>query len=109
MDNLETFKILTGCNNEDMAKILLEKSEARILSLSNRTKLNGALSSVVVDLAVVAYNRLGTEGESSRSEGGISSAFVEIPADIKSVIDVNRIARVGGHAYEKKSDEDVQP
>ena len=108
MSNVDTFKTLTGCSNDSMANIMLERAEAKILSLCNRTRLNEALAPLVVDWAVIAYNRLGTEGESSRSEGGISSAFVEIPADIQRIIEMNRIARVGGHAYEKKADEDLQ-
>jgi len=108
MSNLDTFKLLTGCDDEQLANLLLERAEGRILSLCNRTRLNSILEPLVVDWAVVVYNRLGTEGESSRSEGGISASFVEIPADMKRIIEMNRIARVGGHAYEKKSDEDIQ-
>ena len=42
----------------------------------------------MIKLAVIYYNRLGNEGESSRTEGGISQSFVtDIPADIKKQLD----------------------
>jgi hypothetical protein len=45
------------------------------------------------------------EGESSRSGGGISSSFVEIPEDIRKAIEENRLIRVGGRTYEKSPEE----
>ena len=62
------------------------------------------LIKTVGDLALVAYNRLGTEGESGRSEAGESYSFESAPAQIFSVLNKYRIARCGGHAYEKKQD-----
>lgn len=36
------------------------------------------------ELAIVYYNRLGSEGESSRSEGGVSVSYsTDIPENIK--------------------------
>lgn len=107
MNNLELLKTMTGCQDESLLTALLVAAEEEVLSLTGRTKLNDRLNPCVRKWALIAYNRLGTEGESSRSGGGISASFVEIPADIKAVIDQNRIARVGGYAHEKKSDETV--
>lgn len=108
MEDLEILKSMTGCQDETLLAALLQTAEEELLALTNRTELIDRLKPAKHKWALIAYNRMGTEGETSRSEGGISSSFVEIPAEIKSVVEQCRIARVGGHAYEKKADEDVQ-
>jgi hypothetical protein len=105
MDNLEMLKKMTGEQDEELLSALLQSAEEEILSQTNRTKLNDRLSPYVRKWALIAYNRMGMEGESSRSGGGISSSFVEIPEDIRKAIEENRLLRVGGRTYEKGSDE----
>ena len=107
MEDLEILKSMTGCQDETLLAALLQTAEEELLALTNRTVLIDRLKPAKRKWALIAYNRMGTEGETSRSEGGISASFVEIPAEIKSVVEQCRIARVGGHAYEKEPDEDV--
>jgi len=107
MDDLQILSAMTGCQDNELLAALLQAAEEEILALTNRTVLIDRLKPVKRKWALIAYNRMGTEGEASRSEGGISASFVEIPAEIKSVIEQCRIVRVGGHAYEKKADEPV--
>lgn len=107
MNDLEMLKKITGESDEELLSSLLQMAEEEILSLTNRSKITEKLKPAVRKWALIAYNRRGTEGESSRSEGGISSAFVEIPKEIADVIKSNRLGRVSGHAYEKKPDEEV--
>ena len=39
--------------------------------------------SLVIEIAIIKYNRLGNEGEHSRTEGGISQTFTDdLPMDI---------------------------
>ena len=107
MDDLQILSAMTGCQDNELLAALLQAAEEEILALTNRTVLIDRLKPVKRKWALIGYNRMGTEGEASRSEGGISASFVEIPAEIKSVIEQCRIVRVGGHAYEKKADEPV--
>ena len=107
MTDLEMLKKLTGEDDEELLTLLLQMSEEKILALANRTRMIYPLRPAVRDWAVVAYNRLGTEGETSRSEGGISSAFADIPEDISQAIKNYSLGRVRGHAYEKKPDEEI--
>lgn len=109
MTDLEIIKTLTGETDEDLVNILLQVSEEKILAHTGRTRMISELSSARREWAIVAYNRLGMQGETSRSEAGITSAFAEIPKDIQDVINRYRLARCGGHAYEKKPAEDVSP
>lgn len=106
MTDLEKLKKLTGESDEELLSLLLEDAEEFLLNETNRTWLADRLKKVKRDLAVIAYNRLGTEGESSRTEAGESYTFENLPAHIKSAINKNRIARCGGYAHEAQQEED---
>lgn len=107
MTDVEMLGKITGESDAELLSLLLTLAEEKVLSLANRTKMIYPLKPAVRDWAVVAYNRLGMQGETSRSEGGISSAFAEIPKDIDQMIKRYRLGRVCGHAYEKKPDEGI--
>ena len=109
MTDTEMLKKITGESDEELLSLLLQMAEGKVLSLTNRTKMIYPLKPALRDWAVIAYNRLGMQGEASRSEGGISSAFVEVPKDIQDAIVRYRLGSVNGHAYEKKSDEELPP
>jgi len=68
MTELEKLKILTGEKDEELLQILLEDAEAFVLSYTNRTHLVSGLDKAVRDLAVIALNRMGTEGEVARTD-----------------------------------------
>ncbi|MBP3339787.1 MAG: phage head-tail connector protein [Lachnospiraceae bacterium] len=104
MTLLEKLKKLTGESDEELLSILLELSKDTILELTNRKEFPQSLETTQLKMAVIAYNRLGTEGETSRSEGGISSAFADMPTEILSAIKGKRLGKVGGHIYEQKND-----
>ncbi len=110
MDNLEWLKMRTEEENEELLKSLLEDAEVFVLMETNRTYLPEKLSSLPRKIALIEYNRLGTEGEKSRSEGGESHTFEAISEPIRKMIVSARIARCGGHAFEKKQEEtDILP
>lgn len=109
MTDLEILKKVTGESDEELLSLLLQMAEEKILVLTRRSEMITPLKPTVRDMAIVAYNRLGMQGEASRSEGGISSSFNEVPKEIDAVIKQYRIARVNGHAYEKITTEEVQP
>ena len=98
--DIERVQTLTGEKDEDLIEILLDDAEAFVLSYTNRTRLKTGLEKAVRDLAVIALNRMGTEGEKSRSEGGESYTFDDAPNQIYDTLNRNRLARVGGKIYE---------
>lgn len=62
----------------------LGRAENAVLNYIQRDVLPKGAESAVIELAVIYYNRLGNEGESSRTEGGISQSFItDIPKDIQ--------------------------
>ena len=108
MTGLEMLKKLSGESDEELLSLLLEIAENKMLNYMNRHTLPERLEITKVNWALIAYNRMGMEGEASRSEGGISQAFIEIPSDIKVLLNANRLIKIGGKTYEtvktKKSD-----
>ena len=85
MTELEKLKKLTGESDEELLSLLYEEAESHVLAYTNRTKLPDALKKSVLDLTVIALNRMGTEGESSRSDGGSSYSFDKAPQSVYSV------------------------
>lgn len=87
MTALETLKIRLGISDEKqdgLLAVLLDSAEDTILDVIGRDELPARLVSVQTELAVIAYNRQGAEGETARSEGGISRYFVsDLPPDLQ--------------------------
>ena len=104
VSNLEKLKLPTGESDEALLSLLLEEAEEQILAYTGRTAMIPALEKTARDLAVIAYNRRGTEGESSRSGGGESYSFDSAPKAIYDVLDRYRLVRIGGRAYEAKTE-----
>ncbi len=90
MTPLEKFKIrlrisLSNTSEDDLLNLILEDAQNAILDFCNRSSLLPIMESLQRELAVEFYNRQGAEGESSRSEGGISVSYsTEIPESIKT-------------------------
>lgn len=87
---------------------LIDDAESEILAYTGRTVLPAGLLRTVGDLAVINYNRLGTQGESARSEGGENYTFETMPARVVSVLNRFRLARTGGVYHEQKESETVE-
>ena len=103
MTEIEKLKLLTGERNENLLSLLLEDATAFVLAYTNRTQIVGGLEKAVRDLAVIALNRMGTEGEASRSGAGESYSFNVAPKQIYDVLNRYRLARVGGVVHEAKT------
>lgn len=103
MTDIEKLKKLTGETDEELLVLLLEDAKAFVLSYTNRTKIVTGREKAVRDLAVIALNRMGTEGESGRSEGGESYSFNDAPRQIYDTLNRYRLARVGGKYHEAET------
>lgn len=101
MTPVEELKKLTGESDEELLSLLLDTAEDAVLNYTGREILPKRLVKTKIKWALIAYNRLGMEGEAARNEGEISQTFVDIPADILSVLKRYRLAKVGGKTYEK--------
>lgn len=104
MTELEKLKKLTGEKDEELLQILMEDATAWVLAYTNRTRLVSGLDKAVRDLAVIALNRMGTEGESARTGAGESYTFNDAPKQVYDVLNRYRLARVGGVAHEAQKE-----
>lgn len=100
MTDFERIKILTGERDEELVEVVLEDATDWVLAYTGRKKMIPELKKTVRDLAVIAINRMGTEGESSRTGAGESYNFDNAPKQIYDVLNRYRLARVGGVTYE---------
>ena len=73
---------------------LLCDAENYVLGYTGRTEVPEALSGAVVELAAISYNRLGMQGESAHSEGGVSMSMDSLPAQLRALLNRYRLARV---------------
>ena len=87
----------------NLAFQLLEDAEAEILDFCNRSALLKKMEPLQRELAIIYYNRMGSEGESSRSEGGVSVSYsTEIPESLKARLIRYRRLKAVGIANENK-------
>lgn len=89
---LSKLKIKLGIDKTDDSKndlllMYLDDAKFLILGIINDTEVPILLYNVVVDLAVIQYNRKGSEGIKSYSEGGISMTYGDdVPSDLMKQI-----------------------
>ena len=101
-ESIARLKKLTGESSTDLIELLLEDAEEFVLAYTNRTYMIPALEKPKRDLALISYNRMGTEGETGRSEAGESYSFDSAPKHIYDILKRYRLVRCGGRAHEKK-------
>ena len=93
---LERLKRRLGENDKDeLLTDLLADAEALVKGYTGRKTLPALLNGVVVELASGAYHRMGIEGQSSHSEGGVSVSVEGLPTHLKGVLDMYRLGKVG--------------
>ncbi len=81
---VEKLKVRLNEEDTELLEQLLEDAETEILDYCNRDVLLPHMLGLQRELAIIYYNRLGSEGESSRSEGGVSVSYsTDIPENIK--------------------------
>lgn len=103
--DVERVRLLTGETDEDLIKVCLEEAADFVKSYTNRSTIIAPLEKAVRDLAIIALNRIGTEGETSRSEGGESYSFETAPRQVYDVMNRYRLARTGGITFENAKEQ----
>ena len=84
---------LPKLTKEQLEALYLD-AKGMVLAYTGRQTLPRALETAVVQLGIVLYNREGTEGETSHSEGGVSRTMEGMPAEIERQLRPYRIARI---------------
>ena len=102
---MQVEKLKVRLNEENIALLeqLLEDAEFEILDYCNRDVLLPRMLGLQRELAIIYYNRLGSEAESSRSEGGITVSYrTDIPENIKRRLNSYRRLKAVRLANENK-------
>lgn len=103
MTQLEKLKIRIPEAENAVLTMLLEDAEAEILDYTNRDTIPIKAEGLQRELAITYYNRMGSEGESSRSEGGVSVSYsTDIPENIKNRLNAFRRLKAVGIANANK-------
>jgi len=91
---LEDLKMLLGVTDKDnVLNYCLRKATNQVIAY---TKQDNAyvvtlLQDTIIELAIIRYNRMSTEGLQSESYSGVSNTFInDIPEDIKKVLRSHR-------------------
>lgn len=87
---------LADGSKDSLLMDLLSDAAAYAKGYTGRATLPQALDGAVVELAAASYNLLGLEGASSASMGGVSGTYEGLPKHLQKVLDMYRIAKVGG-------------
>ena len=81
--------------DEVKATNLINDAVILVLDYTCRDEMADPMWLYARQLSTITFNRESTEGESSRSEGGISQTFIDgIPSSIKSSLNRYRIGKV---------------
>lgn len=98
---LERIATITGEADDELLAQLLDDAEVWCLAYTGRTQVPDSIFwNTIGSMAIIEYNRLGTQGESARSEGGESYTFETAPERIVSILNRYRLARAGGVYHE---------
>lgn len=101
MTQLEKLKLQLGItdNSKDgLLNLMLADVEADLRAWCNRNTLPAGLEPTHRQIAIIRYNMMGIEGQTSHSEGGVSRAFEELPQSIRNTISRHRLAKVASYA-----------
>lgn len=72
---------------------LLGEAGAFICAYTRRDEVPDGLEDAQVRIAAILFNRMGMEGESSHSEGGVSRTAEALPSDLRSWLNGWRLAK----------------
>ncbi len=81
---------------EGLLSALLDQAGDLIRAYTGQAEVPAALQSAQLRLAVIAYNRLGMEGESYRHEGGLTVRGEALPKDLLCLLKPYRLLKVPG-------------
>lgn len=102
MTTLELLKLELGADEtqDPLLQRYIDKAINKVMNFTKRDKayVEKELQNQVIDLAIILYNRKGTEGLKSQSYSGVSETYVEdIPNDIKRDLYAHRLLKRGGY------------
>ncbi|QJC53059.1 hypothetical protein HGI30_16750 [Paenibacillus albicereus] len=95
-DTIDKLLLVLPGASSPLLSMMAEDAELDLLSWTSRTALPPALESTLRQLVVMRYNKMGIEGQTAHSEGGVSRAFADLPSDLQQTVGRWRRVRVAG-------------
>lgn len=98
MEQLDKIKVLLkldGDTSKDtLINVLIEQAQSEFKDYCNREEVPIAATSVINEMVLVKYSKLGVEGLASQSFSGISDNFIDgYPANLTKVLNRYRKAK----------------
>ena len=91
---IKTLLGLTDCSKDELILALKDIAESEVKAYCNIDDISG-LESAIIQIVILKYNRLGTEGISSESYSGISANYCEdYPPGITRMLNQKRRLKV---------------
>lgn len=97
LDDIKLLLSISDTSKDSLLTKLLNKAQQQALDYCNTSVSNyidglpTGLQDIIIELAIIRYNKLGSEGLQSESYSGISQSFIaDIPADIKQQLNSYR-------------------
>lgn len=87
---------IQGAPADEILLEYLEDAESICLGWMGRKTIPEECKGAVIKMALCLYNRMGIEGQSSHSEGGVSIQVDPIPLEVKTALRPYRVATTGG-------------
>lgn len=107
MTELEKIKKMTGESDEELLSLLLADATEEVLLYTRRKHVIPEFQKVIRELTIIAYNRLGAEGETARRQGEVSSSFDVEQQKIYNQLKPYRLCKCGGKTFETAKSEGV--
>lgn len=107
MNQLEKLKTrldiaVSDASQDAILGCILEDVEADMLAFTNRSELLPSMNSLQIKIAIIEYNKQGSEGMSSDSQGGKSQSWIDgLPSDVQSALISFRRLKVSNYATKK--------
>ncbi len=105
MSQIEKLKIrlgITDTSQDSLLQLILDEIEQQILAYTNRDKLLPTMENMQIKMAIIEYNKQGSEGMNSTSQGGVSQSWIDgYPKDIQDTLTTFRRLKVSNYATPK--------
>ena len=105
MSELEKLKLQLGITEalqDQLLILLLEDSTQTVTQMTNRNELS-KYNTAVRAIAILMYNKIGREGLSSYSAGGVAVSYEELPLSVKGLLPKPLVSVAGRYFQDVES------
>lgn len=105
MEQIDKLKLRLGIadtSQDSLLQAILDDVEGQILAYTNRIEFTTPMYPLQIKIAIIEYNKQGSEGMASDSQGGKSQSWVDgLPQDVKTALTGFRKLRLATYATTK--------